>query len=550
MQPSFVALLALFLGLAGSTASAQAPAAQPAEPAVLSLTLDEAVSMALEHNPSLAADRLDPQITDMEVAQADSAFAPTFNSVLQRRGQLSPPTNFLVGAEGTRTDTYTTTVGMAQRLRWAGTTYNLNWDSARESTNSFLNNFNPTLRSGVNFSISQPLLRDFSIDAARRQLITTRLDRTISGVGFRENTVQTVADTKRAYWDLVSARANVEVQERSLDLSRELVRMNQARVDVGNAPPLDLVSAQAEVALREEALIVAEALVKQVEDTLRTRILDPSRPDLWTVRIDPIDPPPSGTALPDLDAAVTNALESRSDLQRARAELAQSSTSVKYFSNQRLPDVRLTGNYQTDGLGGTRLLRVGGFPGTLVPGGGSTPFGNVLEQVARADYPTWTVGLVISQPIGQSYDDAGLARSRLESQQRERRVKELEVDAIRQVRQAAWQLEMNVKRVQTTRLGRELAEQRLDAEQRRFEVGMSTSFLVIQAQRDLAQARNNELVAQLAYDRSLIDFEAIQLAPATGRGDGGGGGSGVQPLAVGLRNAADVQAAGSIPGQN
>jgi outer membrane protein TolC len=320
---------------------------------------------------------------------------------------------------------------------------------------------------------------------------------------------------------------------------------------VGNAPPLDLVSAQAEVAQREEALIVAEALVKQAEDTLRTRILDPSRPDLWTVRIEAIDPPPSGTALPDLDAAVATALESRSDIERARAELSQSETSVKYFANQRLPDLRLTGNYQTAGLGGTRLLRVGGFPGTLVPGGGETPFGSVLEQVVRADYPTWTVGIVISQPLGQSYDAAGLARSRLESQQRERRLKELEVDAIRQVRQAAWQLEMNVKRVQTTRLGRELAEQRLDAEQRRFEVGMSTSFLVIQAQRDLAQARNNELLAQLAYDRSVIDFEAIQLAPpAGGGGAGSGGGSSVQPLAADLRNASEIQAAGTVPGQN
>jgi outer membrane protein TolC len=226
MQPSALALLVLLLGLAGGgTAAAQAPAGPG--PAVLRLTLEDAVRMALEHNPSLAVDRLTPQITDMEVAQANSAFVPTVNSVLQRRGQLSPPTNFLVGAEGTRTDTYTTSVGMAQRLPWAGTIYNLNWDSARESTNSFLNNFNPTLRSGINFSIAQPLLRDFSIDAARRQLQTTRLDRTISGVGFRENTVQIVAAAKRAYWDLVSARASVEVQERSLDLSRELVRMNQ-----------------------------------------------------------------------------------------------------------------------------------------------------------------------------------------------------------------------------------------------------------------------------------------------------------------------------------
>ncbi len=530
----------MFCLAATGTASAQAPTSTAPAPPVLRLTLDDAVRMTLESNPSLAADRLDPQIADMEVAQADSAFAPSFNTLFGRQGQLTPPTTFLVGAEGTRTDTYTSTIGVAQRLRWGGTNYSVNWDSSRQSTNSFLQNFNPTLRSGLNLSVSQPLLRDFSIDAARRQLVSTRLNRTISGADYRENTVQTVAETKLAYWDLVAAVAFVEVQRQSLDLSRELVRVNEARVNVGQAPPLDLVSAQAEAAQREEALIVAEAVVKQAEDELRIHILDPSRPDMWTVKLEATDAPPIGGTLPDIETAMKAALDRRSDLARARAELDQSAISVKYFSNQRLPDVRVQANYQTAGLGGSRLLRVGEFPGTLVPGGGQTPFDDVLGQVLEADYPAWTVGLSISQPIGRSFDDAGHARARLEVSQRQQRLKDLEMTVVRQVRQTAWQLEMNAKRIQATRLGRELAEQRLDAEQKRFEVGMSTSFLVIQAQRDLAQARNNELAAQLAYGGSLIDFEAVQLAPPSrgGSGNGSGGGSQVQPLPVRVQTAA------------
>ena len=136
----------VFCLAATGTAWAQVPTSTAPGPPVLRLTLDDAVRMTLENNPSLAADRLDPQIADMEVAQADSAFAPSFNTLLARQGQLAPPTTFLVGAEGTRTDTYTSTIGVAQRLRWGGTNYSANWDSSRQSTNSFLQNFNPTLR--------------------------------------------------------------------------------------------------------------------------------------------------------------------------------------------------------------------------------------------------------------------------------------------------------------------------------------------------------------------------------------------------------------------
>ena len=213
------------------------------------------------------------------------------------------------------------------------------------------------------------------------------------------------------------------MQRQSLDLSRELVRVNEARVNVGQAPPLNLVSAQAEAAQREEALIVAEAVVKQAEDELRIHILDPSRPDMWTVKLEPTDAPPIGGALPDVETAVKAALDRRSDLARARAELDQSTTSVKYFANQRLPDVRVQANYQTAGLGGSRLLRVGEFPGTLVPGGGNTRFDDVLGQVFEADYPAWTVGFSISEPIGRSFDDAGHARARLELSQRQQRLR-------------------------------------------------------------------------------------------------------------------------------
>jgi len=257
--------------------------------------------------------------------------------------------------------------------------------------------------------------------------------------------------------------------------------------------------------------------VKQSEDRLRVLIFDPTQRENWNVSIDAIDSPPIATPALDVDAAVTRALAERADLVRARKDIENSQTGVKYAGNQRLPDVRLNASYQASGLGGTQVVRTGGFPGTIVGPGSITPFGSVLGQLFSSDYPTWAVGVNVSYPIGESSDQANYARAKLEHSQAEQRLKGNESRAILQVRDAAWKIEMNAKRIETTRAARELAEQRLDAERKRFEVGMSTSFLVIQAQRDLAQAQTNELGSVLAYDLSLVDFEALQQAGPAGQ---------------------------------
>jgi outer membrane protein len=232
----------------------------------------------------------------------------------------------------------------------------------------------------------------------------------------------------------------------------------------------------------------------------------------------------------DLDAAVTSALSRRADLDRARKDIENADTSIKFANNQRLPDVRLNANYQASGLGGTQVVRTGGFPGTVVGGGDITGFGSILNQLFISRYPTWTAGVNVSYPIGNSVEDANYARAKLERAQADERLKSAQSRVILQVRDAGWKIEMNAKRIETARATRELAEQRLDAERKRFEVGMSTSFLVIQAQRDLAQAKNNELAAVLAYDLSLVDFDALQEASPASQ-------SGATPIAQAVQTA-------------
>jgi outer membrane protein len=347
-------------------------------PETLRLTVEDAVKMALDNNLDLNADRLDPQISDTQVAAAAGAYTPTFSTGLNSNNQLQPPSSFLIPS-ATRTDVITSTAGLSQRLPWFGTSYSLSWNATHTNSNSFLNSYNPLVQSGLNITASQPLLRDLQFDAARQQLATSRTNRDIADTRLRESVVHTTANVRSVYWNLVSAVATVDARKSALELAQELERVNKAKVDVGTSPPLDLVSAQAEVASDQEQLIIAETAVKQDEDALRVLIFDSSVRTNWNVKIEAIDSPPVATPTLDIDAAVTRALSERADLQRARKDIENAQTSVKFANNQRLPDVRLTAQYQTNGLGGTQVLRTGGFPGQIVGPGDVTPFSSVLN---------------------------------------------------------------------------------------------------------------------------------------------------------------------------
>jgi outer membrane protein TolC len=512
---SYIPLALLSITLMAGPLAAQTPVPAAAS---LRLGVDDAVKMALEQNTDLKADRLDPQISDTRVAAAAGLFKPSLNTGVNRNNQLQPPSSFLIPTP-TRTDAVTSSAGVGQRLPWFGTTYSASWNAVHTDSNSFLNSYNPLLTSGLSVALSQPLVRDLSIDAARQQLQTSRINRDIADTRLRESVVHTTAAVKSAYWNLVSAISNVGARTSALNLAQELVRVNKAKVDVGQSPPLDLVSAQAEVASDEEQLIVAETAVKQAEDRLRVLIFDPTDRGSWNVAIEPIDAPPVATLTPDLDVAVTRALGERADLARARKDIDNAKVSEKYTNNQKLPDVRFNLSYAANGLGGTQVLRdtSAGFPGIVTGAGTITNFGSVLNQLFANNYPTWTAGVSITYPLGGGTEEANAARARIERRQADERLKSSEGRAIQQVRDAGWKIDMNAKRIATTRASRELAEQRLDSEQKRFEVGLSTSFFVIQAQRDLAQAKANEVDAVLAYDLALVDFEALQQAGPAGQ---------------------------------
>jgi outer membrane protein TolC len=508
----------------GTAASVFAQEAKPAGPPaaqtgqlVRKMTAAEAVALALENNLGIKAARIDPEIQEINLVGARAGWLPNFNANIQTNSNTAPNQNFLSGAQGTSTssDNFGNEVGVQQTLPWGGN-YNVGWDSSRFNSNSSFSTFSPQLRSSLSLNYTQPLLRNFSIDNIRQSVQVTTKNMEITDVGLQQTIAQMTRTVRNAHWDLAYAIASLGVQQQSLDLAEESLRNTRARVEIGTTPPIDIVAAEAEVARRREAVIVAEAQIETAQDTLRTLVFDPELPDFWSIRIEPSALPPFQPMVVNVEAAVRNAIERRTDLVQTRKSLEVDDINIRYFRNQTLPDVNASFNYGLQGLGGTQLQRGAGpfGPGSGdVIGQSERSFGTVIGDLFANEYPSWTFSVNIGYPLGTSSADASLARARLEQNQARTQLRNLEVQVTTQVRQAARQVQTSQQRVESSRSARELAERNLQAEERKFEAGTSTSFLVIQAQRDLSLARNNELQNVLEYNRAVVDLETVQDVP-------------------------------------
>jgi HAE1 family hydrophobic/amphiphilic exporter-1 len=532
MRTSEIRLVAFTLAVFGLASPLSVSAqTQPAAPGVIlpaaqqsaavgtqvrRLTADEAVRLAAENNLGIQIARFEPQIENLNIVQARTAWTPTFTSSMQQNSNTSPPNSFLSGAQGSlNTDQFSMTTQVQQALPWGGGSYAAGWDSARSTSNNFFSNFNPQLRSSLSLTFTQPILRGFHIDSARQQVALGQKNREIADVGLRETLTATSRAVRNAYWDLAYQIASLQVAQQSLELAEESLRNTQARVEIGTTPPIDVVEADAEVWQRREAVIVAQAQIATAEDTLRALVYNPSMPDFWTIRIEPADMPPFAPVNVDLDGAIRNALDRRTDLQQAKKTMEANDINIRFLRNQSLPELSAQFDYGLSALGGVQFVRapgVGLAPGEII-GEQRRGFGSVLGDLLTNDFPAWTLSLNLSYPLGRSPQQANLARTRLEQNRTETQLRNQELQVVTEVRQAARQVLTNQQRVQTTRSARELNERRLEAEQRKFAAGTSTNFLVFQAQRDLAVARNNELRAILDHNQSLVDFETVQEVP-------------------------------------
>jgi outer membrane protein len=505
-------------GLQAAAAQAQTTGQSPSVAVVgavnVPLTLDEAVKRASDTNLDIAVERLNPQTFDLSLAGLYAVYHPTATSRYGSQAQIRLPTSLLNGGSRVNNDTLTYNGGVTQLFPWGGGNVAWSWNNTRVLSSDTNQTFNPQYQSTFQFVFTQPLLKSLRIDTNRQTIATTQISRNTADLNLKARITNTLASVRSAYWDYVYSIQAVDVARQSLTLADKLLSDNRVRVEVGTMAPMDVVSAQAEQATRQQALTTAVATQRTSELALKRLIVSGTDDPLWAQHIDPIDRPEYQPVTVDVEAAVRTALQQRTDLQIAHNNMDSNSVMLKSLNDQKLPQVDLTGTYGLQGIGGTQYLFQGSGATAVrigeIPGG----YSDAVTRLFQRQYPNKLFQINVTYPIGGSAADASAARTKLLISQNLAQIRASELRVASDVTNAALTVQNNVEGLSSARAARELSQQRLDAESSRFEVGMSTNYQVVQAQRDLRDAQNTELRALLNYRKSLVEFDRVQLAGA------------------------------------
>jgi len=479
---------------------------------VVRLSVDDAVARAMERNLTIASERLTPQTWDLSNAASRAFYQPNVTSAVANNSQTNLNANLFEGGDTTNVGTQSWSGGLAQNMWWGGGNYTVNWTNSRNDSDANNTTVNPLYNSGLQASYVQPLMRNFKIDNTRANLLSNRINQTLSEINLSATVASTVAQVRNAYWELVYAVQAVEAAQRSLDLSSKLVQDNQSRVEIGTMAPIDVVQAQAEQATRRQTLVNAQATLRNNELALKRLIVNGTEDELWRATLRPTELPALSPYPVDLEGAVANALANRTDLTSTRKNLELADVQLKNLVNQTMPQLDLIGLYNLAGRGGTginRSLSDRTIVLSTTPGG----YGDALANIGNFDAPTWNVRLQFAYPLGTSAPKANLARQKILREQTVAQVKVTELQIAVDVTTAALAIRNAQESIQASQASRELSEKRLEAVQSKMDVGMATNYEVVQAQRDLADARNSELRAQLNYQRALVDFQRAQISP-------------------------------------
>ena len=496
------------------------PTAPQAPPGTqIDLTLQEATTRALERNLELAVERLNPQTFDLSLARLRAAYRPTATTTFGQRSQVQAPTSTLNGGTVVDNDTTTYNAGFIQNVPWFGGNMALLFNNNKQVTSNLFANYNPAFNSNFNATYTQPLLRGFLIDTNRQQLRVTAISREISEIQLRGTIATTLASVRNTYWELLYALEALQVARGSLALAEKLVEDNRTRVEIGTMAPLDVVQAAAEAATRRQTVAQAEATWRTTELALKRLIVNGTDDPLWRASLNPADRPVFAPEPLDVEGAVRKALENRTDLEQARQQIQSNDISMRLMRNLTLPALDMTAAYGAQGLGGTQYRRQGSGVTSVIVGTLPGGYVDAFRTLTARDFPTWNFQLNLTYPVGASAAEANYARARVQLSQSTAQMRAMELQVATDVTNAALQVENGLRRYEAASAARSLAQTRLEAEQSRFDVGLSTNFFVVQAQRDLATSQNSELRALLDYRRALVDFQRVQEAPAN-RGAG------------------------------
>jgi outer membrane protein len=250
-------------------------------------------------------------------------------------------------------------------------------------------------------------------------------------------------------------------------------------------------------------------LISTTEDNLRSLILDHDRPDYWQLKLEPTSTILLTERTVDVNDIIKTALDNRLDAQIMRQQMQVTDLNMRVNENLTHPSLDFTAAYTATGTGGTQFSYGSGFPPPILSQNDRS-FGSALGDAFLGAYPSWTFGVVLGYPLGKSGPEAAVAQNQLQKRQQELGLQQLETEIVRQVREAVREVQTSYQRVHASEAAMQATEQQLDAAQRRFEVGLASSFEVQQNQRDLASARQNNLQAKIAYNRALIALNAVQ----------------------------------------
>ncbi len=508
------------------------------------LSLDDAIRKALENNNDIEIAKNDVKIAESTLRSLLGIYDPVFTVSPTYTNNVQPQPSTLGGADlsgVTRSSELRVNGGYNQLIRRGGGNFNVNFNNSRNATSSTFSQLNPTFNSNLGFSFTQPILRNRSIDNTRRQIRIQRKRVAQTDADFRRQTILIISQVQQGYWDLVFALRDQQNRMANLNLAKENLRQVEAKIAAGSSAPLARAEVETELANRESDLLLATQQVSQSENRLKQLVLrEPDAPE-WTVQFVPTDKPVFSDEAVILEDVMKDAIDNRPELRRLKLQNEINAIDIEYFKNQLRPQVDLVSSYNFLGLSGTPLgstdtvtrplifgnptSNADAFllqqlqllnPNIVVPNvsfSSSIPpqfiggYGQSLQNLFSNNTRSFSVGVTFSFPLKNQTAKADLATARFQKTQIEAQTRAQEQTVVTEVRDAVQAVETARLRVLTARRARANAEIQLQGEQKLFEVGRSTTFLLFQRENALTNARNAEIRSETDYNKAVSDLQ-------------------------------------------
>ncbi len=475
---------------------------------VAQMTLAEAVQVALQHNPGIAAQRLTPIRAIEDVRIAESNFDPDLIIDADKDHTVAPNSSALAGVLRNETTNVNWDVTLKKLLR-TGANFQIDFTNNRLKSNAHFQGLVPQYKPQLLFSLNQPLLRNFGANFAYLLVDITNLTSAEAQYTYRAQLANFVKSVVVAYWNVVNARETLAVRKQSLALAQQTLRENGERVRVGLLAPVAVTEARSQEAARDADVIVAENAVDVAERTLRQTVyFHADEGALVPRRIDPAEPLRTDPVQVNADQALALAMERRPEVLAQNLDVRARNLTARARENAVLPRLDAIASFGLNGLSGDPVtVTVNGQP-TQTPFTGS--YGKALDRLTSGDFYSYSAGVELEIPIGNANAKAQYAQARIDAASSELNRRQLLSDVTLEVQRAVGDVITNVKRLRATHLATELAQQNLSDQQRRLEVGMATTKDILDFQDQLTTARGNEVQAQTDYNVSLAELARSQ----------------------------------------